>query len=178
MSTQLLQTGFFAPKSLKKVLNSSVETTKHLQKAVSVASFYSYVDSSVYFSYCNLTIVFLRHVKKFSQVSVNKRRKLAECPAPSNLRLHDFVMKKRDRGRQSPLVNFKVAKSVSQFSILHFNFLKVIKVIVSTKQLRLEQNTSCPEIFSSIMCAKDHQKRITFCAYGKNILFCWQSKNI
>ena len=106
-------------------------------------------------------------MKKFSQVSVNKRRKLAECPAPSNLRLHDFVMKKRDRGRQSPLVNLKVAKSVSQFSIPHFNYLKVIKVIVSTKQLRLEQNTSCPEIFSSISARKITKKNCVLCSWKK-----------
>ena len=71
-------------------------------------------------------------------------------------------MKKRDRGRQSPLVNLKVAKSVSQFSIPHFNFLKVIKVIVSTTQLRLEQNTSCPEIFSSISARKITKKELPF----------------
>ena len=124
----------------------------------------------MYFSYCNLTIVFLRHVKKFSQVSVNKRRKLAECPAPSNLRLHDFVMKKRDRGRQSPLVNLKVAKSVSQFSSPHFDYLKVIIVIVSTKQLRLEQNTSCPEIYSRKCAQKIPKKNYLLCLWKKSFI--------
>ncbi len=35
------------------------------------------------------------------------------CAAPSHLRLHDFILKKRDRQRSAPPVNLKVSKSVS-----------------------------------------------------------------
>ncbi len=44
---------------------------------------------------------------------MNKRRKLSMCAAPSHLRLHDFILKKRDRQRSAPPVNLKVSKSVS-----------------------------------------------------------------
>ena len=56
-----------------------------------------------------------RHMKRFTQASVNKRRKLAENAAPRNLKLHDFVMKKRERAQTAPVVNLKVAKAVSTF---------------------------------------------------------------
>ena len=54
-----------------------------------------------------------RSVKKFSQTSVNRKRKFSQCPAPSSLRLHDFVKKRRDKLRGNPTVNLKVAKTTN-----------------------------------------------------------------
>ncbi|XP_013392262.1 transcription factor SPT20 homolog [Lingula anatina] len=51
-----------------------------------------------------------RAVKKFSQTAVNRKRKFAQCPAPSSLKLYDFLHKKKDKLRSNPPVNLKVGK--------------------------------------------------------------------
>ncbi|ESO88478.1 hypothetical protein LOTGIDRAFT_126056 [Lottia gigantea] len=40
-----------------------------------------------------------RTVKKFSQVSVNRKRKLAQAPAPKELKLFDFISRKKDKNK-------------------------------------------------------------------------------
>ncbi|XP_041358988.1 transcription factor SPT20 homolog [Gigantopelta aegis] len=52
-----------------------------------------------------------RSVRKYSQAAINKKRKLAQAPAPKELKLFDFLHRKRDRSRGTPPINLKVAKS-------------------------------------------------------------------
>lgn len=50
-----------------------------------------------------------RSVKKYSQAAINRKRKFEQAQAPRELRLHDFVHKKRVRSM--PTVNLKVGKA-------------------------------------------------------------------
>lgn len=50
-----------------------------------------------------------RSVKKYSQASINRKRKFDQAPAPKELRLYDFLHKKRHRSQ--PPVNLKVGKA-------------------------------------------------------------------
>ncbi|XP_071125365.1 transcription factor SPT20 homolog isoform X1 [Mytilus edulis] len=50
-----------------------------------------------------------RSVKKFTQASINRKRKFEQAEAPKELRLYDFVHKKRVRSH--PHVNLKVGKA-------------------------------------------------------------------
>ncbi|XP_048243565.1 transcription factor SPT20 homolog [Haliotis rufescens] len=52
-----------------------------------------------------------RCVKKFTQAAVNRKRKLEQAPAPPELKLHDFIHKRKDKSRANPPVNLKVGKS-------------------------------------------------------------------
>ena len=56
-----------------------------------------------------------RSVKNCSQAAVSRRRRMAQCPAPSHLRLHDFVCRKKEKLKPVPHVNLKVSKTVSWF---------------------------------------------------------------
>ncbi|XP_059178959.1 transcription factor SPT20 homolog isoform X2 [Physella acuta] len=40
-----------------------------------------------------------RSVKRYTQAAVNKKRKLAQAPAPSGMRLHDFLSKKKEKNK-------------------------------------------------------------------------------
>ncbi|KAI0216259.1 hypothetical protein LSAT2_031703 [Lamellibrachia satsuma] len=52
-----------------------------------------------------------RSVRKCSQAAVSRRRKMAQCPAPAHLRLHDFVCRKKEKLKPVPHVNLKVGKT-------------------------------------------------------------------
>ncbi|XP_060569271.1 transcription factor SPT20 homolog [Ruditapes philippinarum] len=42
-----------------------------------------------------------RYVKKYNQSAANRKRKFAACSAPSELKLHDFISKKKDKKTSS-----------------------------------------------------------------------------
>lgn len=50
-----------------------------------------------------------RSVKKYTQAAVNRKRKFAQAPAPKELRLLDFLQKKKSR-THTPNVNLKIGK--------------------------------------------------------------------
>ena len=56
-----------------------------------------------------LDFAFSRSVKKFTQASVNRKRKFAQCPAPRHLKLHDFIEKHKEKSKMAPPVNQKVS---------------------------------------------------------------------
>ncbi|KAL3880036.1 hypothetical protein ACJMK2_032308 [Sinanodonta woodiana] len=55
------------------------------------------------------TTLLTRSVKKFTQAAVNRKRKFAQCAAPKELRLFDFISKKKDR-KSVPPINLKLGK--------------------------------------------------------------------
>lgn len=59
-----------------------------------------------------------RSLKKYSQASINRKRKFEHAPAPKELRLYDFLHKKRHRSQ--PPINLKVGKAVCS---LHDQFV-------------------------------------------------------
>jgi hypothetical protein len=59
-------------------------------------------------------------IKKYSQAAINRKRKFEQAQAPRELRLHDFVHKKRVRSM--PTVNLKVGKAVCS---LHANIINI-----------------------------------------------------
>ncbi|XP_064634340.1 transcription factor SPT20 homolog isoform X1 [Lineus longissimus] len=52
-----------------------------------------------------------RSAKKFSQIAVNRKMKMLRSAAPKHLRLHDFILKRKDKARTHPPVNLKVGKT-------------------------------------------------------------------
>ncbi|XP_074650481.1 uncharacterized protein LOC141905506 isoform X2 [Tubulanus polymorphus] len=52
-----------------------------------------------------------RSVKKYSQMAVNRKRKMSKSCAPKHLRLHDFITKKKDKVKSHLPVDLKVGKS-------------------------------------------------------------------
>lgn len=67
---------------------------------------------------------FFRSVKKFTQASINRKRKFEQAEAPKELRLYDFVHKKRVRSH--PHVNLKVGKAVCS---LHVNIVYLLSCL-------------------------------------------------
>ena len=51
-------------------------------------------------------------MKKFTQAAVNRKRKFAQSAAPAELKLHDFILKKKDK-KGASAVNLKLGKTVS-----------------------------------------------------------------
>ena len=72
--------------------------------------------------------MFFRSVKKYSQAAINRKRKFEQVQAPKELRLHDFIHKKRVRSL--PTVNLKVGKAVcSCMPLLYTFFLSLNEVV-------------------------------------------------
>ena len=61
----------------------------------------------IYFLY----VSWIRSAKQFNQAALNRKRKLASAAAPKELRLHDFIHKKKPKS--TPPVNLRVGKAVS-----------------------------------------------------------------
>ncbi|GFN75635.1 transcription factor spt20 homolog [Plakobranchus ocellatus] len=53
-----------------------------------------------------------RSIKKHTQAALNKKRKLAQAPAPKNMRLHDFLARKRERAKSSTAPELNKARMV------------------------------------------------------------------
>lgn len=45
----------------------------------------------------NTSVNRFRAVKKYSQAAINRKRKFAQAAAPSELKLYDFISKKKDK---------------------------------------------------------------------------------
>lgn len=56
---------------------------------------------------------FKKLARKHSQANINKKRKFEHCPAPPNLKLYDFLAKRRNKSSSQSLVNLKLSKQVT-----------------------------------------------------------------
>ncbi|XP_067132678.1 transcription factor SPT20 homolog isoform X2 [Centruroides vittatus] len=56
---------------------------------------------------------FKKLARKHSQANINKKRKFEHCPAPPNLKLYDFLAKRRNKSNSQPLINLKLSKQVT-----------------------------------------------------------------
>jgi hypothetical protein len=93
-----------------------------------------YMDWSQFYS-----SMIYRSVKKFSQIAVNRKMKMSKSAAPKHLRLHDFIVKRKDKARTHPPVNLKVGKSVS-ISHQMWNSASIVNWLLKQDQDLLEKS--------------------------------------
>ncbi|XP_055958940.1 transcription factor SPT20 homolog isoform X1 [Patella vulgata] len=95
-----------------------------------------------------------RSVKKYTQAAVNRKRKLAQAPAPKELKLFDFITRKKEKNRNNLPVkqNLKMAKSCvdvwKQKNPVNLTAPSVLEVDKFTKILeKLPPGVEYPKVF-------------------------------
>jgi len=79
-----------------------------------------------------------RSVKKHNQSAMNRKRKLEQAPAPANMKLFEFLSKKKDKSKQSPAINT----------------LSKTRLVIDKFKEKNQLNLSAPETIDVKKCVK------------------------